>query len=408
MKLFYGWIIVAAGFAISCVGFGTMMSLGVFLQPMASEMGWSRASISTAATLNFICMGAGSFMWGALSDRFGTRTVLLGGGSLLGLGLIASGQATTALQFQLLFGGLVGLGTGSFYAPLMSITTRWFTHHRSLAVALVSAGMSLGSTTVAPLARWLISTYDWRIALAVLGGLAWTVIIPTASLVREVPGSSAHRAAGGDSADGMTVSWALRTPQFAAIALTHFACCAAHSGPIFHMVSYAIDCGVSAMTAATIIGTAGLSSLCGRIACGLIADRVGAKQTLIAGLLIQATAIALYIFVGNLTSFYLIAAMFGLAYGGVMPLYAILVREYFGSRIMGTVFGAVAMASTLGMALGPVAGGWLFDAWGSYFWLYVGSAGIGLGAVAIAVLFHPPSMFRIASPDPALPQVALR
>jgi MFS family permease len=149
MTLFYGWIIVAAGFVISCVGFGAMMALGVFLQPMATEMGWSRASISAAATLNFIAMGAGSFLWGALSDRFGTRAVLLGGGSILGLGLIASSQAATALQFQILFGALVGLGAGSFYAPLMSITTRWFIRHRSLAVALVSAGMSLGSTTVA-------------------------------------------------------------------------------------------------------------------------------------------------------------------------------------------------------------------------------------------------------------------
>jgi MFS family permease len=391
MKLFYGWIIVAAGFVISCVGFGTMMALGVFLQPMATEMGWSRASISAAATLNFICMGAGSFLWGTLSDRFGTRAVLLGGGSILGVGLIASSQATTALQFQLLFGALVGLGAGSFYAPLMSITTRWFTRRRSLAVALVSAGMSLGSTTVAPFARWLISAYDWRIALAALGGLAWAVIVPAALLVRDVSASAAWHATASEPVNRMTVAQALRTPQFAAIALTHFACCAAHSGPIFHMVSYAIDCGVPAMAAATVIGTAGLASLCGRVGCGLIADRVGAKQTLIAGLLIQAAAISLYLFAGDLTSFYLIAAMFGLAYGGVMPLYAILVREYFGARIMGTVFGAVAMASTLGMALGPVAGGWLFDTWGSYFWLYVGSAGIGLGAVAIALLFRPPS-----------------
>jgi MFS family permease len=391
MALFYGWIIVAAGFVISCVGFGTMMALGVFLQPMAAEMGWSRASISAAATLNFVCMGAGSFLWGALSDRFGTRTVLLAGGSILGLGLVASSQAATAMQFQLLFGALVGLGAGSFYAPLMSITTRWFTRHRSLAVALVSAGMSLGSTTVAPFARWLISAYNWRIALMALGGLAWAVIIPAALLVREVSASVARNAAASEPVNSMTVSRALRTPQFAAIALTHFACCAAHSGPIFHMVSYAIDCGVPAMAAATVIGTAGLASLCGRVGCGLIADRVGAKQTLIAGLLIQAIAVSLYLFVGNLTSFYLVAVMFGLAYGGVMPLYAILVREYFGARIMGTVFGAVAMASTLGMALGPVAGGWLFDTWGSYFWLYIGSAGIGLGAAAIALLFQPPN-----------------
>jgi len=153
MALFYGWIIVAAGFVISCVGFGTMMALGVFLQPMATEMGWSRASISTAATLNFVAMGAGSFLWGTLSDRFGTRAVLLAGGSILGLGLIASSQAATALQFQLLFGALVGLGAGSFYAPLMSVTTSWFVRQVSLRTSRGSRGCPAKSSPKACAAR---------------------------------------------------------------------------------------------------------------------------------------------------------------------------------------------------------------------------------------------------------------
>lgn len=386
MTLFYGWIIVAAGFVISCVGFGTMTALGVFLEPISTEMGWSRASISAAATLNFISLGAGSFLWGALSDRLGTRPVLLGGGLILGIGLIVSSQATTAIQFQILFGVLVGVGTSSVFTPLISVTTRWFSRHRSLAVAIVSAGMSLGSTIVAPIARWLISAYDWRIALASLGGLAWAVIIPAAFMVRDASPSPTLPAATTDSNSNMTVSRALRSPQFIAIALTHFVCCASHSGPMFHMVSYAIDCGVPAMTTATVIGTAGVASLCGRIGCGLIADRVGAKQTLIAALLIQAVAIGSYVFVDDLTGFYIRSVTFGLTYGAVMLLYAVLVREYFGARIMGTVFGAVTVASSLGMSLGPVAGGWVFDTLGSYFWLYIGSAGMGMGAVAIALL----------------------
>ena len=188
----------------------------------------------------------------------------------------------------------------------------------------------------------------------------------------------------------------LRTPQFAAIALTHFACCAAHSGPIFHMVSYAIDCGVPSMTAATVFGVAGLASLSGRIVCGLIADRVGAKQTLITGLAVQALAVSLYLVTQGTVGFYALAALFGLSYGGVMPLYAILVREYFGGKIMGTAFGAVAMVSMLGMAIGPWAGGWLFDTFGSYFWLYIGSFGIGLGAVVIALTFRPPERQPVA------------
>jgi MFS family permease len=388
MRLFYGWVIVGVGIVVTCIGMGTMMSLGVFLEPMSAAMGWSRAGIAFAAVLNFLAMGVGSFFWGSLSDRFGTRAVVLAGGILLGIGLIAGSQAHTLWQFQLLFGITVGLAVGSFYAPLTANVTRWFTRNRSLAVALTTAGMGLGSLLIAPLSRWIITNYDWRTAMLSIGCLAWAAIIPAALLLRRPPGPS-HIAASVGAHD-FTMARVLRTPQFAAIALTHFCCCAAHSGPIFHMVSYAMDCGVPAMTAATVFGVAGLASLSGRIVCGLIADRVGAKRTLVAGLTTQALAVSLYTITHGTVGFYALAALFGLSYGGVMPLYAILVREYFGARVMGTAFGAVAMVSLLGMAIGPWAGGWLFDTFGSYFWLYIGSCGIGVGAIAIACTFRPP------------------
>ena len=290
----------------------------------------------------------------------------------------------------------------------VATATRWFTVHRSLAVALVSSGMGIGSMTVSPLARWIITNYDWRTAMLTLGALAWLLIIPAGLLVRRPPAVRQNAGAMGlDTASReFTVAQALGTPQFAAIAFTYFACCAAHSGPIFHMVSYAIDCGVPAMAAATVFGTAGLAGLGGRIIGGLVADRVGAKPTLVVGLALQALSVSLYLYTRQLGSFYALALMFGLSYGAVMPLYAILVREYFGARIMGSTFGAVNMASTLGMALGPWAGGWLFDAYGSYFWLYIGSFGIGLGAVAIAFVFRPPRETSVALPSPSLTQSA--
>jgi MFS family permease len=404
MKVFYGWIIVGAAMVVTCVGFGAMFSLGVFLQPMSEAMGWSRTSISTAALLNFLCMGVGSFFWGALSDRIGTRAVLLIGGALLGLGTVMASKAPTIGQFQVYFGVIVGFAAGSLYVPLTATTTRWFTRHRSLAVALVSAGLGLGSTTTAPLARWIITNYDWRTAMLVIGDLAWLVIIPAALLVREPPapatGGLPEATVGADGRE-LTAAQALRTPQFAAIAFTYFACCAAHSGPIFHMVTHAIDHGVSAMAAATVLSAAGLASLTGKIMCGLVADRVGAKRVLVAGLALQAVAISLYLVTRELAHFYAVALMFGFAYGGVMPLYAILVREYFGARIMGTTFGAVGFASTLGMALGPLAGGLLFDGFGSYAWLFIASCGIGLGAVAIAFTFRPPRSLPAALPTPS-------
>jgi MFS family permease len=330
--------------------------------------------------------------------------VLLGG-VLLGLGTVMASQAQTLVQFQIYFGVIVGFAAGSLYAPMTATTARWFTRHRSLAVALVSAGLGLGSTTTAPLARWIITNYDWRMAMLVIGDLAWLFIIPAALLVREPPalasGNLLEATAGVDGRE-LTAAQALRTPQFAAIAFTYFACCAAHSGPIFHMVTHAIDHGVPAMAAATVLSAAGLASLSGKIICGLVADRVGAKRVLLSGLTLQAVAISLYLVTRELSHFYEVALMFGFAYGGVMPLYAILVREYFGARIMGTTFGAVGFASTLGMALGPVAGGWLYDAFGSYAWLFIGSCGIGLGAVAIALTFRPPRWLPAALPVPSV------
>lgn len=394
MKLSYGWVVVGAGMLMTCIGIGAMLSLAVFLQPIAADTGWSRSGISTAATLDFLCMGAAAFLWGMMSDRFGTRIVVLLGSALLGVGLVAASRATTLLEFQLLFGVLVGVAAGSFYAPMMAAAAEWLEHRRNLAVALVSAGMGIGSMTVAPLAGWLLGAFDWRTAMLTIGAAAWVLLIPAALLVRRPPGAVPAAdpmlaGAGAVQEYPLTAAQALFTPQFAAIALTHFACCAAHSGPIFHMVSYATVCGLSPMLAVSVFSLAGLSGLGGRIGFGMIADRIGAKPVLVAGLFVQALAVGAYLFVGALGEFYALSIIFGLAYGGVMPLYAVLVRDYFGPRIMGTMFGAVSAFASLGMALGPWAGGYVFDAYDSYAWLYVGSFGIGLGAVAIALTFQP-------------------
>ena len=195
MTIFYGWVIVGVGIVVTCVGFGAMLTLSVFLQPMAEAMGWSRTGIATAALLNFLGMGLGAFVWGALSDRYGPRVVVLCGGALLGLGMVLASQASTLLQFQLLYGAIVGVASGSFYAPLTATTTKWFTRNRSLAVALVSAGLSVGSTVMAPLARWMITSFDWRTAMWAIGDLVWLVIIPAAFLVRNPPAADAGPAA---------------------------------------------------------------------------------------------------------------------------------------------------------------------------------------------------------------------
>src|ERR1700752_1695671 len=185
--------------------------------------------------------------------------------------------------------------------------------------------------TIGPLARWMISTWDWRVAMLVIGDLVWLLVIPAALLVKDPPALPAGTPADTAGAGGVeyTMGKVLRTPQFAAIALTHFACCAAHSGPIFHMVTNAMDHGIPAMAAVTVLGVAGLASLSGRIICGLVADRVGVKRTLLVGLVIQAVAVGLYLFTRQLSGFYMVAVVFGFAYGGVMPLYALPPRHEF-------------------------------------------------------------------------------
>jgi MFS family permease len=392
MKLHHGWTVVAVGALMTCVGMGAVFSLPVFLQPITEQTGWTRAGVSSAMTLDFLTMGVAGFGWGALSDRFGPRIVVLTGALLLGLGLTLASRATSLLEFQLVYGVVVGLAAGSFFTPMMAAVSGWFVEHRSLAVSLVSAGLGVAPMTVSPIAGWLVTNFDWRTAQLTIGIAALVLLVPAALLVRRPPATTeAGPAAGGTAADGagLSVARALRSPQFIVLALTFFACCATHSGPIFHTVSYAISCGLPAMAAVSIYSVEGLAGLGGRLAFGFLADRFGVKRMIVSGLMVQALAAGSYLFVSQLVGFYSVAAVFGLAYGGVMPLYAALAREYFGQRIMGTVFGAAAMVSSLGMALGPVVGGWIFDTFNAYDWLYIGSFAVGIGAAAIALAFPP-------------------
>ncbi len=407
MKLYYGWVVVAAGALMGCVAIGTVFSLAVFLQPMAEATQWSRTGISSAMTIVFLSMGFASFGWGALTDRYGPMPVVLAGGVLLGLGLLLASRATSLLEFQLIYGIVVGAAAGAVFAPTFATITGWFEKHRGLAVSLVSAGMGVAPMTVSPFASWLITHYDWRDALLVIAILAWVVLVPTAFLVRRPPAEPDPReriarapgAAVGAADPDMTAGQALRSPQFWVLSLTYFCCCATHSGPIFHTVSYALACGLPMMAAVTIYSVEGLAGLGGRILFGLAGDRFGAKRVLVIGLFAQAVGAGAYFFVRQLGEFYAVAAVFGLIYGGIMPLYAVIAREYFPMRIMGTVLGASAILSSLGMALGPALGGWIYDTTGGYGWLYIASAGIGFGAMAIALLFPPyPSERPVAQP----------
>ena len=395
----YGWVVVAVGALMGCMAVGAMFSLAVFLAPMTRDTGWSRAAISSAMTLNFLVMGIGGFGWGALSDRFGARIVTLAGAILLGAGMVLASRATSQTEFQLVYGVLIGLSAGTFFAPMIAAASAWFDRHRGLAISLVSVGVGIAPMTMSPLAAWLLSVSDWRTAQMTLGILAWIVLIPASFLVRPAPMVSDTKSeAAGAEKPGMTVGQALRSPAFIVLSITFLACCAAHSGPIFHTVSYAVGCGIPTITAVTIYSVEGLGGLVGRLVMGVLTDRIGAKTMLITGLVLQALGAGAFVLANRLPEFYTIAAIFGFAYGGTMPIYGVLVHHYFGQRIMATVFGAAAMVSTLGMALGPAVGGWIFDTYRSYTGLYLGSLVIGLVAVVTALMLP-----RARSWPPAVP-----
>jgi MFS family permease len=386
----YRWVIVAAGGLLGCVAIGAMFSLPVFLVPITKATGWSRTGVSSAMTIGFLAMALGSVGWGAFGDRYGPRPAALAGAILLAIGLALSGVAQTLLQFQLVFGVIVGLSAAAVLAPMIAAVTGWFETQRSLAVSLVSAGMGMAPMTMAPLAAWLIGRFDWRASFLYLAVLVLVLMLPAAFLVRRPPALSEPSAAAPTAvAAEMSRADAVRSPQFIILLLTNFACCATHSGPIFHTVSYAISCGIPAIVAVSIYSAEGLAGLFGRIGFGLLGDRFGAKRVLVAGLLVQAFGALSYAFVRQIDEFYAVAAVFGFTYAGVMPLYAVLARENFPLRMMGLIIGGSGMAGSLGMALGPLMGGWIYDAYASYLWLYVISFGMGVGAAVIATTFRP-------------------
>jgi MFS family permease len=387
----YRWVIVAAGGLLGCVAIGAMFSLPVFLGAITRDTGWSVTGVSSAMTIGFLALALTSMAWGNLSDRFGPRFVVVTGSIILAISLALASQTTSLIAFQVIFGLFVGASIAAVFPPMMACVTGWFDTHRSLAVSLVSAGMGMAPMTMSPLAAWLVSIYDWRTSMLIIAAVAAAVMIPVSLLVRRPPalegGGAAAAASGEDTA--MSVGQALKSPQFIILLLTNFFCCATHSGPIIHTVNYAVSCGIPLIAAVSIYSVEGFAGLGGRVAFGLLGDRFGAKQILVLALLAQALGALGYLAASDLGTFYTVAALFGFIYAGTMPLYAAIARENFPLRMMGTVIGGTAMAGSLGMATGPLAGGLIYDTFASYTWLYLGSAGMGLGAFLIAMTFRP-------------------
>jgi predicted MFS family arabinose efflux permease len=395
----HGWVVLAASVALIAVGTGTIFSLAVFLRPLEEEFGWSRSLISGIAFVNWVIFGVGSFAWGALSDRVGARRVVGSGAGILGLALLLSSQVRSAGELYGAFGILGAIGASAFYVPLAATATRWFAARRGLAMGIISGGMGLGIFLVPPTARGLITALGWRTTFALFGGLAWLVASVSVRYLVNRPedrglqtyggtGQSAGPAAAPGSE--LTPAAALRHPAFWGVALVHFGCCAAHSGPIFHMVAHAMDLGVTKMAAASMLGLSGATSIAGRLSSGLLADRFGARPALVGMLALQAAILSGYLYADGAVSLFAVAMAFGVAYGGAMPLYALVAREFFGERVVGTTFGGIFFISCIGMGLGAYGGGFLFDRLGTYWSLHLASTLVGAGAVVVALALREP------------------
>ena len=388
----YRWVIVAAGGFIGCVAMGAMFSLPVLLNPITDSTGWSRAGVSAAMSLAFLAMAGTSMIWGALSDRYGAQMVVLAGAMLFSVSLWLVSLAPSLPLFQLSFGLLLGGLMPAFFAPLMATVTGWFTRQRALAVSLVSAGIGLAPVTMSPLTAKLVESYDWRMVLTLPAIIVAICTLPATALLRPAPAVLTQNA-GLDPENEpdatMTLRQAVTSTPFLILVLTSFFCCATHSGPIFHTVSYAELCGLTTLAAVSIYSVEGIAGMGGRLGFGVMADRFGAKQVLSWGLLAQAVGVTGYYFASDLMSFYLVAVIVGFVYAGVMPLYNVLVRENFPMKMLGTIMGGVGMAGSLGMATGPVLGGWIFDQTGGYGAMYLTCAMFGLAAFMVAITFRP-------------------
>lgn len=388
-RIFYGWILVAVACTIVGLGMGLMLALGVFVEPLETTFGWGRGAIGQGILYGWILYGVSSLLFGALADRLGLRRLVIVGSLMCALGLFGLSRMQTLWQFYLIHGLLVGGGTGAFLVPLTALVTRWFRRSRGLVVAIVNSGAGLGSMVFGRASRSLLLVTDWRMTLLLYALLVLVVVLPLALLVRDHPRDLGLEPYGGEepeSGDGASqdagFGAVLRTQAFWLIAIMHTLCCMAHSGPLFHMVSNMLDHHIDPLAAATIFSLAGLASIPGRIGTGLLAERYGSQVMLVVWLASQAVVIGLYRLVETPLSFTLLSLWFGISYGSVMPLYAVVTREFFGPRVMGTSYGAIFLLSCAGMGLGAWVGGRLFDQAGTYQLMYL----LGFGASAVGAI----------------------
>jgi MFS family permease len=361
----YAWMRLGVALAVSTVGGVGMWSFVVALPAVQADFGIARGEASLPFTLTMAGFGLGGILMGRLADRFGVLVPVLAGAILLGVGYILSGSAANLWQFALAQ-GVIGLGSSGSFGPLMADISHWFVRRRGLAVSLSSAGNYLSGVIWPPLVQHFVSSDGWRATQVGIGIVCIVLILPLALGMRR--GVPAHTdAQAGHVEEGARASLGVSSNALMILlCIAGIACCVAMSMPQVHIVAYCGDLGYGPARGAEMLSMMLGFGLVSRIASGFIADRIGGVATLLISSVLQGVALLLYVFFDGLISLYVVSALFGLFQGGIVPMYAILVRQYFAPREAGIRLGVVLMATLGGMALGGWMSGWIFDLTGSY------------------------------------------
>jgi MFS family permease len=363
----YAWLRLGIAVLLSTIGGVGMWSVVVVLPTVQAEFGVARADASLPYTLTMVAVAFGGVLMGRLADRFGITLPVIVGAVALGLGYVAAASAATLWQFTLAHGLLIGmLGSSATFGPLIADVSHWFTRRRGIAVALCASGNYLAGTLWPPIIQHFVQTAGWRPTYMAIGLFCAATMLPLALLLRR-PAPTHETASSGVLAAGARASLGVSPRALQSLlVIAGLSCCVAMSMPQVHMVAYCGDLGYGVARGAEMLSLMLGFGIVSRIASGWIADRFGGLPTLLLGSVLQAAALALYLGFSGLTSLYVISALFGLAQGGIVPTYAIIIREYFAPQQAGTRLGLVLMATLFGMALGGWMSGAIFDLAGSY------------------------------------------
>jgi MFS family permease len=373
-RFFYGWLVVAAGFAVTFVGFGCVYSFSAFIESLQHDFGASRGSVSLVFSLaGFLYFALGAVS-GPLADRWGSRSVVLIGIVLIAAGLALASFAQSLPMVYAAYSLGVGLGVGFSYVPSMGAVQRWFIKRRGFASGLASSGIGAGALVGPPLAAFLIGTWGWRDAYLVLGGLALIIGAGMALFIQNDPrehglgpdGEPIAKETGTAQASGSSILDAIKSGRFIALYAACLACSFGVFVPFVHLTPYATDHGIAKTSAVLLVSVIGIGSTVGRFFLGGLADRFGREVSLVG--MFAGMALALVIWISS-TQFWplaIFAFVFGTAYGGWVALLPAVIMDYFGGRNVSGLIGILYTSAGIGTLIGPSATGYIFDATQSY------------------------------------------